>query len=59
MKLSTFWLALSYLARVADPSFAAPAPQPPNVIFILADDYGTGEVGCYGASFATPSLHIS
>ena len=60
MKLSTFCLALSGLALVAGTSFAANAtPQKPNIIFILADDYGTGEVGCYAASFATPSLHIS
>ena len=29
----------------------------PNIIFILADDYGTGEVGCYGAdNYKTPNI---
>ncbi|NBR59577.1 MAG: sulfatase, partial [Opitutaceae bacterium] len=28
--------------------FAAAAPKP-NIIFILADDYGVGEVSAYGA----------
>jgi arylsulfatase A len=32
------------------------APKP-NIIFILADDYGVGEVGCYGAdNYRTPQL---
>ena len=35
---------------------AAPA-QKPNLIFILADDYGVGEVGCYGAdNYKTPNI---
>ena len=29
----------------------------PNIIFILADDYGVGEVGCYGAdNYKTPNI---
>jgi arylsulfatase A len=29
----------------------------PNILFILADDYGTGEVGCYGAdNYKTPNI---
>ena len=33
------------------------APQKPNIIFILADDLGIGNVSCYGADhFKTPNV---
>jgi len=46
-------LALAPLAGRA----AAPAIPQPNILFILADDYGIGEVGCYGSDhYRTPNL---
>src|SRR2546421_2302781 len=34
-----------------------PAPQPSNIIFILADDLGWADLGCYGSKFyETPNL---
>jgi arylsulfatase A-like enzyme len=36
---------------------AAPAPAKPNILFVLSDDMGYGDIGCYGGQFApTPNL---
>jgi arylsulfatase A len=36
---------------------ASPTTEKPNLLFILADDYGVGEVSCYGAdNYQTPNI---
>ncbi len=57
MKLRTLFLA-TLAVVVSSLSLAAADPAgKPNIIFILADDYGVGEVGCYGAdNYKTPNL---
>jgi arylsulfatase A-like enzyme len=37
-------------------SLAAAAADKPNLVFILADDLGWSDLGCYGGEIATPNL---
>ena len=49
-------LAGALLAKDAKTATAAPKPRP-NVIFILADDLGWGDLSCYGRpDYRTPNL---
>lgn len=50
-------LALPPAAAAADPPPSKPKPKPPNVVLILADDLGWGDVGFNGRTeWATPNL---
>ena len=54
--LSDLVAALAVLGLVAEIGRAEP-PRQPNIIFILADDLGYGELGCYGQKrIRTPNL---
>ncbi len=35
---------------------AWPAPHSPNIVYIVLDDTGFGDLGCYGSSVSTPNI---
>jgi arylsulfatase A-like enzyme len=44
-------------AGVTDAAAQQPASRPPNILFILADDLGYGDLGCYGQkTIRTPQI---
>ena len=54
MRLSATWAALLF---VTAPSIAAEPAKLPNIVFILADDLGYGDLSCYGRpDYRTPVL---
>jgi arylsulfatase A len=54
---STAAICLISTAFLAPPAQRTPAPRPPNILLIQADDLGYGDLSVYGQSrFQTPSL---
>lgn len=58
MKLAAAIYLLACASGLAAPAapVVSPAPPPPNIIFIFADDIGVDWVSCYGADQPTPNL---
>lgn len=44
------------LAASSGIAFGAEKAEKPNIIFIMTDDIGIGDVGCYGGPFTTPNI---
>jgi arylsulfatase A-like enzyme len=57
---TTFPGILGRTIEESTPAWPAPErakPGAPNVLFIILDDTGFGQLGCYGAPIATPNLN--
>src|SRR5882762_11037061 len=55
--LTRLTFALLWFAVFAAPSFAAEPVRVPNIVFILADDLGYGDLGCFGQKkIRTPNI---
>lgn len=55
--LGCLGLGAASLAGCATSRVCASSPHPPNIIFILIDDLGYGDIGCFGSTFyETPHI---
>ena len=53
--LTSLWLVIVLLSSLCSTTIAAPADRP-NIVVLVADDWGFTDVGAFGGEIATPNL---
>lgn len=56
MKVKIFILALLISLSSCQPSQKEEVTRQPNIVLIVADDLGFGDIGCYGGDIETPNI---
>ncbi len=56
MKALAAWAVLCFLGGRCAASGPLPEALRPNILLILADDLGYGDLGCHGGKFSTPHI---
>jgi arylsulfatase A len=54
--MNAFFTTLALTGMALTPLFAAQLPVKPNIILILSDDVGLGDIHCTGGPFQTPNI---
>jgi len=54
--MKALFTAVALTGLALTPLFAAQAPGKPNIILILSDDVGLGDIHCTGGPFSTPNI---